>query len=226
LFHRLLIVIVKIDDNVDVVVAGLTCLFSRESNRLSSDVPRGERGEQWPRRCITGGGPEKSQQCGEYFLQWSRPWVRTRGRQSCFLSRVASNIGTIGVARGGQEAIAHQTFWTYLVILCFEKSRPKQKMLLLVKNQKFCLPRKFFASPQNFGLATPLFGTLMCLSVFQLKHLSTPFNRKQFLSMCCRSKSEQDKKRLEHYMGFVHWVYLKEACLILDTVYTILDRHQ
>jgi len=64
---------------------------------------------------------------------------------------VASNIGTIGVARGGQEAIAHQTFWTYLVILCFEKSRPKQKMLLLVKNQTilpapqiFCLPPKFW----------------------------------------------------------------------------------
>jgi len=42
---------------------------------------------------------EKSQQCCKYFFQYStftrkRPYVRTRGCQTCFLPRAPSNLGT------------------------------------------------------------------------------------------------------------------------------------
>jgi len=63
------------------------------------------RGAQIPARQITMGAPnycgvrEKSQQCHKYFIQYSKfastkPQSRTWGRQTCFLSRVPSNLVT------------------------------------------------------------------------------------------------------------------------------------
>jgi len=50
-------------------------------------------------RQISAGGPEKSQQFHNYFLQCSkfpseRTQVRTLGRQTCFLPRAQSNLVT------------------------------------------------------------------------------------------------------------------------------------
>jgi len=42
----------------------------------------------------------------------------------------------------------HPKFLAYLVILCFEKGRSKQKYC--------CSPKVKFLSPKKFGLATPL----------------------------------------------------------------------
>jgi len=46
---------------------------------------------------MTARGAEKTQQCRQYFLQYStfaseRPQIRTRGRQTSFLSRAAFNL--------------------------------------------------------------------------------------------------------------------------------------
>jgi len=57
-------------------------------------------GEQCPgRRAESLGGTEKSQQCRKYFLQYStfapeKTEIRKWGRQTCFLPRAPSNLGT------------------------------------------------------------------------------------------------------------------------------------
>ena len=66
--------------------------------RHTRRAPRGRKGVQCPGHRITGCA-EKSQQCLKYFIQYStftpkRPYVRTWGRQTCYLARAPSNVGT------------------------------------------------------------------------------------------------------------------------------------
>jgi len=59
---------------------------------------KGEKGGTMPGHQITAVA-EKSQQCASTFLKYStfapeRPYLRTRGRQTCFLPRARSNRTT------------------------------------------------------------------------------------------------------------------------------------
>ena len=123
---------------------------------------------------------------------------RNKNKQvwSGFLSRLCrcrSHYNTHSHRRSPPNILA------YLVILCFEKQRPKKITVARRKSNILALP-KFFAPPQNFGLATPL-----------------SFVSKKYPTLCRKSIHRQLnsiplKKTKDHYIVFKLLPLLEMLC--------------